>query len=250
MALPQLSPPPPSDPIGAQVAPELPDAPSRMLLPPPLPRFAGRNRNESPSGRVRAMTPAKRVLDLVVSAVMLLLLSPLILLIAVAIRLDSRGPVFFVQERVGHRGVRFPMLKFRSMYTGAEANHGATRSDRSGICFKAIDDPRITRMGRLLRRTSLDELPQLINVLRGQMSLVGPRPALAHEVAAYPDIALERLNSVPGLTGLWQVSGRADLDFDTMVQLDLLYQARHSVWLDLALLWRTIGAVVTARGAY
>lgn len=127
---------------------------------------------------------------------------------------------------------------------------GERRCDRDGLCFKAKHDPRITRVGRILRRTSLDDLPQLWNVLVSQMSLVGPRPALPVEVAAYPAHALDRLNVLPGITGLWQVSGRADLSFDDMVALDVDYVRNHGVMRDVSILWRTLGGVASGRGAY
>jgi lipopolysaccharide/colanic/teichoic acid biosynthesis glycosyltransferase len=218
-------------------------------MPPPVPRPAPGNRDARPRPGGAALPPGKRALDLGLTLLLLLLALPTMALIALAIRLDSPGPVFFVQERVGYRGARFRMLKFRSMVQDADRHHRAP-SDRAGPCFKSVRDPRVTRVGRLLRRSSLDELPQLLNVLRGEMSLVGPRPALPAEVAAYPAPALRRLASVPGITGLWQVSGRADLDFDAMIALDLDYQARAGVAFDLWILGRTIGAVVTGRGAY
>ena len=198
----------------------------------------------------RPMPASKRAMDLVLTSAILLFALPVMLAVALAIRLDSRGPVLFVQERVGFRGRRFRMFKFRSMRHEPLPLAMALPSDRAGVCYKALRDPRVTRVGRFLRRTSLDELPQLFNVLRGEMSLVGPRPALPHEVDTYPVSALRRLDSMPGLTGLWQVSGRADLDFDTMVALDLRYQRRRSIALDLQLLARTVSAVVSGRGAY
>jgi lipopolysaccharide/colanic/teichoic acid biosynthesis glycosyltransferase len=195
---------------------------------------------------------AKRAMDTLLVILGLLAIWPLLVVVAIAIKLDSRGPVFFVQSRVGEDGRLFGMVKFRSMVANAEALRAAvaTQSDRDGICFKAKDDPRITRMGRILRRTSLDELPQLFNVLIGQMSLVGPRPALPMEVAAYPAHAMERLNVLPGITGLWQVSGRADLSFDDMVALDVDYVRNHGLRRDISILWRTIGVVASGRGAY
>jgi lipopolysaccharide/colanic/teichoic acid biosynthesis glycosyltransferase len=195
---------------------------------------------------------AKRVLDVLLVVFGLLAIWPLLVFVAIAIKLDSRGPVFFVQSRVGQDGRLFGMVKFRSMVANAEALRAAVlaSSDRDGICFKAKDDPRITRLGHLLRRTSLDELPQLWNVLIGQMSLVGPRPALQLEVAAYPAHAMERLNVLPGITGLWQVSGRADLSFDDMVALDVDYVRNHGVRRDIGILWRTVGVVASGRGAY
>ncbi|RVV96566.1 WecB/TagA/CpsF family glycosyltransferase [Mesobaculum littorinae] len=195
---------------------------------------------------------AKRALDLAVILPALLLLGPLFLAIAAAIRLDSRGPVLFRQVRVGRDGRLFEVLKFRSMHVDAEARRAAllATSDRAGVCFKSKADPRVTRVGRLLRRYSLDELPQLLNIARGEMSVVGPRPALPEEVAAYPDRALARLAVKPGLTGLWQVSGRADIGFDKMIDMDVAYTASRSVMLDVMLIAMTFRAVLTGRGAY
>ena len=197
-------------------------------------------------------TTRKRALDLTLTGLGLIPLLPVFATIALAIKLDSRGPVFFSQERVGKDGRRFRMLKFRSMVRDAGAQRAALldSSDRDGICFKSRHDPRVTRVGRLLRRTSLDELPQILNVLMGQMSLVGPRPALPEETHAYPERALERLSVKPGLTGLWQVSGRADIGFDKMVDMDIAYARSRSVLLDLMLIALTFRAVVTGRGAY
>ncbi len=194
----------------------------------------------------------RRALDVVVSAVALLLLLPLLVVIALCIRLDSPGPVLFVQKRVGKDGKGFPVFKFRSMFTDAEARLGSVlaTNERSGPVFKMRRDPRVTRIGRGLRRCSLDEVPQLLNVLRGEMSLVGPRPALPREVALYTPEQSGRLSVLPGLTGLWQVSGRATLSFEASVALDLEYVRRQSVWLNLSLLLRTIPAVLTGYGAY
>jgi lipopolysaccharide/colanic/teichoic acid biosynthesis glycosyltransferase len=168
------------------------------------------------------------------------------------VRCTSPGPAFFVQTRVGRDGARFGMVKFRSMYADAEMRRAAllADSDREGVCFKMKDDPRVTPLGRFLRRSSLDELPQLFNVLWGDMSLVGPRPALPQEVARYPEHAMGRLSVLPGITGVWQVSGRAEVSFEDMVAMDLAYARGHSVAGDLAILWRTLGVVLTGRGAY
>ncbi len=195
---------------------------------------------------------AKRGLDLALVLLALPVLLPVFLVIGCAIRLGSKGPVFFVQTRVGKDGVPFGMVKFRSMVVDAEARRAEVlaQSDRAGLCFKAKDDPRITKVGRVLRRTSLDELPQLINVLKGEMSLVGPRPALPQEVAAYPAPAMERLAALPGITGPWQVAGRADLGFDEMVALDVDYVRKAGFVTDLVILAKTVGAVTSGRGAY
>ena len=186
------------------------------------------------------------------SGAALVMLAPLLALTALAVRLDSPGPVLFRQIRVGRDGQPFTMVKFRSMRTDAEALRADVEagSDRDGLCFKARRDPRITRVGRVLRRFSIDELPQILNVLRGDMSLVGPRPALPAEVAAYPDRALARLAVKPGLTGIWQVSGRADIGFEKMIDMDLAYIRSRSLGLDLLLLALTARAVVAGRGAY
>ncbi|WP_417204928.1 sugar transferase [Antarctobacter sp.] len=202
--------------------------------------------------RLRRDDLAKRAFDAVASAALILCAAPLLLMVALLIRLDSRGPVLFRQVRVGENGAPFTMYKFRSMHVDAEARRAevAAHSDRDGLCFKARHDPRVTRIGRVLRRYSLDELPQILNVLRGDMSLVGPRPALPSEAAAYPVHARERLDAKPGITGLWQVSGRADIGFDKMVDLDVAYVRSRSMILDLLLLAMTARAVVSGRGAY
>lgn len=193
----------------------------------------------------------RRALDLAVAGGSLLLLAPLFALIALAIRLESRGPALFRQTRIGRDGRPFTVFKFRSMHADAEARRAAllASSDRAGICFKARRDPRITRVGRVLRRVSLDELPQVFNVLRGEMSIVGPRPALPEEVAAYPVHARERLAVKPGLTGLWQVSGRAEISFERMVEMDRVHARSATILLDLVVIALTFRALVTGRGA-
>ncbi|THD82301.1 sugar transferase [Aliigemmobacter aestuarii] len=214
-------------------------------------RFAAPTRPVPVQGAL--LVPAwKRLLDLTLTLPGLLALAPLFLAIALAVRLTSPGPVFFIQTRIGRGGRPFGMIKFRSMYRDAEARRAAllAHSDRPGLCFKARNDPRVTPVGRILRRLSLDELPQLFNVVAGQMSLVGPRPALPEEVAAYPARALGRLSVLPGITGPWQVSGRAEVGFDAMVEMDLGYARDPSLWADLTLLARTLSAVVSGRGAY
>jgi lipopolysaccharide/colanic/teichoic acid biosynthesis glycosyltransferase len=223
-------------------------------MPLPTIHFAATSgRAPVPDATVPAPVPTwKRLLDLTLTLPGLLALAPLFLAIALAVRLSSPGPVFFVQTRIGHGGQPFGMVKFRSMYRDAEARRAAllAQSDRQGLCFKARNDPRVTPVGRILRRLSLDELPQLFNVLAGQMSLVGPRPALPEEVAAYPARALGRLAVLPGITGPWQVSGRAEIGFDAMVEMDLAYARRPSLRADLTFLARTLSAVVSGRGAY
>ncbi|MGQ9710366.1 MAG: undecaprenyl-phosphate glucose phosphotransferase [Anaerolineae bacterium] len=194
----------------------------------------------------------KRMIDLTVSAVGLLLCAPLFLVIALAVRLDSPGPVIFRQTRVGLRGRRFEMYKFRSMRVGAEEQQDmlADLNEADGPIFKIRDDPRLTRVGRILRRLSLDELPQLVNVLRGEMSLVGPRPPIPAEVEKYQEWHKKRLEAPPGMTGLWQVSGRSRLSFDEMVLLDIYYIENWSLWLDFKILMRTIPKVLLGEGAY
>ena len=194
----------------------------------------------------------KRPLDILVALAAIIVLSPVFLITVALVGLTSKGGIFFRQTRVGKDGKRFGMLKFRSMYQDAEVRRAALlgQSDRDGTTFKMKNDPRITPFGRFIRRASIDELPQLFNVLKGDMSLVGPRPALPSEVAAYPVYALERLNALPGITGVWQISGRADVSFDQMIDMDLAYVRGATLTIDLMILWGTLGAVLTARGAY
>lgn len=194
----------------------------------------------------------KRFVDILGAVIGLVVLSPLFLALAIAIKLDSPGPVIFKQTRVGRNRKEFTCYKFRSMYVDAEARLEALRerNEASGPLFKIKDDPRRTRVGQFLRRTSLDELPQLWNVLRGEMSLIGPRPAIPSEVEAYEPWHLRRLEVAPGITGLWQVSGRSDLTFDEMVLLDVYYIENWSPLLDLTILLRTIPTVLSGKGAY
>jgi exopolysaccharide biosynthesis polyprenyl glycosylphosphotransferase len=194
----------------------------------------------------------KRGIDVLGSALGLLFLSPVLAIIAVVIRLDSPGPVIFSQPRVGRDGRLFKVFKFRTMVKDADQIKDQVRhlNEAQGPMFKIRDDPRITRMGRFLRRTSLDELPQFWNTLRGDMSLVGPRPALPDEVADYADWHRKRLATAPGITGLWQVSGRSDLPFDEMVLLDIYYIENWSPLLDLSILLRTVPRVLAGSGAY
>lgn len=196
---------------------------------------------------------AKGLLDLVLTLIALTVFAPLMVAIAVAIKLDSRGPVFFRQQRIGKHGKPFPMTKFRSMYTDAEARL-AQLTDLNelggGPMFKMKDDPRVTRVGGLLRKYSLDELPQLFDVLRRDMSVVGPRPPLPREVAQYEQHVHRRLLVKPGITGLWQVSGRSDLSWEETVRLDLRYVENWSLGFDLSIIARTVVAVLARRGAY
>lgn len=195
---------------------------------------------------------AKRLIDIVGSAVLLLLLAPLFLVIAICIRLDSCGPVVFRQTRLGLGGKPFTFYKFRSMCTDAEESRKKIlhMNEVSGPVFKIKQDPRVTRVGKWLRRYSIDELPQLFNVLKGNMSFVGPRPPLPDEVRRYEKWQLERLSVVPGITCLWQVSGRSKLSFDEWVQLDLKYINSRSILLDFRILLKTIPAVISGEGAY
>jgi exopolysaccharide biosynthesis polyprenyl glycosylphosphotransferase len=194
----------------------------------------------------------KRSADILGSAVLLLLASPVMALVALAIKLEDGGPVIFRQRRVGLKGDEFDCLKFRSMCIDAEARLAAlaAQNEGAGPLFKLTRDPRITRVGRFIRRFSLDELPQLWNALRGDMSLVGPRPALPTEVAQYDSDTRRRLDVRPGLTGLWQVSGRSNLSWDDTVRLDLYYVDNWSMVQDLMILARTAKAVVGSSGAY
>lgn len=200
----------------------------------------------------RPYPDAGRALDIIGSAIGLVLLALPFFLVALSIRIESRGSALFRQQRVGKDGRLFTLYKFRSMYIDAEARRAALldQSDRGGVCFKARNDPRVTRVGRFIRKTSIDELPQLLNVLLGDMSLVGPRPALQSEVDAYPERARGRLALRPGITGLCQVSGRADIGFDKMVDLDLAYVRSRNILLDVAILTLTVRAVLRCRGAY
>jgi exopolysaccharide biosynthesis polyprenyl glycosylphosphotransferase len=199
-----------------------------------------------------AVKSRKLALDLIGAGIWLLLLWPLFLIVAILIKLDSRGPVFYRAERIGLNGKPFAMIKFRTMVVEAE-QHRITLLDRdegAGPLFKIRHDPRVTRVGRWLRRLSIDEAPQLINVLLGQMSLVGPRPPLRSEVATYSGDVHRRLLVKPGITGLWQVSGRSDLSWEESVRLDLFYVENWSLIQDLVIVWRTIGAVFKSAGAY
>lgn len=202
---------------------------------------------------VRSAYLFKRLLDINAASVLLLLLSPVFLGVILAIRRDSPGPVFFQQTRVGRYGKLFKMWKFRSMYIDAEARKKelmAQNEMNGGVLFKMKHDPRITPVGRFIRKASIDELPQLWNVLKGDMSLVGPRPALPSEVNQYSLAERRRLEVIPGITCIWQVSGRSDIPFDQQVGLDVEYIESQSFWLDIKLLLLTVPAVVLGRGAY
>lgn len=195
----------------------------------------------------------KRIIDCAGAAVGLLLLAPFFTLLALIIRLDSKGPTLFSQTRIGEGGREFRCWKFRSMYIDAEARKQELADQNEmdgGVTFKMKNDPRITRVGRFIRKASIDELPQLWNVFTGDMSLVGPRPAVPKEVAEYTPYERGRLSVKPGITCLWQVSGRSDLPFDRQVELDLEYARTRSLRKDLKILWQTVPAVLFARGAY
>jgi lipopolysaccharide/colanic/teichoic acid biosynthesis glycosyltransferase len=194
----------------------------------------------------------KRLLDMSLAGFVLLATLPIWLAIIVAIRLDSPGPAIFVQERVGIRGRRFRFYKFRSMADGADRMKAQLKhlSEVDGPVFKLRSDPRVTRVGKFLRQTSLDELPQLINVLRGEMSLVGPRPPVPEEVAQYRPSDMVRLAVKPGLTCWWQVRGRSKIDFDTWMAFDREYVYGLNFWVDAQILVRTVWAVLSCRGAY
>lgn len=236
---------------------ESPERPSNAAL---YPDLASRDRSR------RAAIVVKRMMDIVGSLVAFVIFAPVFLAIAIAIKLTSKGPVFFRQERIGQYGKPFVLLKFRSMhinndtsvhkqwfenfYSGKAERHPTTGGNGNGS-FKLPNDPRVTRMGRLLRRTSMDELPQFYNVLTGEMSLVGPRPPIGYEVDAYQAWHRGRiLQAKPGITGLWQVSGRSRVAFDDMVRLDLTYARTWSIWLDIQILLKTPAAVFFGEGAY
>jgi exopolysaccharide biosynthesis polyprenyl glycosylphosphotransferase len=203
--------------------------------------------------RLRPLRQAvKLVFDRVAAAILLLLLAPVLIGIGLMVRLGSSGPALFTQTRVGRNGRSFRMVKFRSMVVDAESrlDEIVGSNEQDGPLFKMREDPRVTRVGRFLRRSSIDELPQLFNVLTGSMSLVGPRPPLPSEVATYGDDVWERLRVKPGITGLWQVSGRSDLSWEESVRLDLHYVHSWSLWLDMVVLCKTARAVLRADGAY
>lgn len=194
----------------------------------------------------------KRVFDFIVAIIALVFVSPIMAGVALIIKLDSPGPVFFKQTRVGKWGKTFPCYKFRSMYIDAEERKAELMAlnEADGVVFKMKNDPRVTRVGRIIRKLSIDELPQLFNVIKGEMSLVGPRPPVPSEVSQYEFDQIRRLESIPGITGLQQVSGRSNLDFKRWVELDLEYIAEQSLMKDIEILLKTIPAVLFSRGAY
>lgn len=204
-------------------------------------------------GAITGALAAKRVLDIIGSGCALLALAPFFAVVALLIKLESRGPVFFPQVRVGRHGREFRMFKFRSMRTDAEARLKellAKNQHSHGVTFKIKDDPRVTRIGKWLRKFSIDEFPQFYNVLRGDMSLVGPRPPVPREVALYSLGDRRRLAVKPGLTCIWQISGRSEIDFNGQVRLDVQYIESRSLREDLKILWKTIPAVLCGTGAY
>jgi len=205
----------------------------------------------------------KRIFDVILSILAIVILSPVILVIAIAIKLDSKGPVIYAQKRVGELGQLFTFYKFRSMYAEMSPGLGGKEADKmleilrakneaSGPMFKIKNDPRVTKVGKFIRRTSLDEIPQFFNVLIGNMSIVGPRPALPNEVAQYGDMTRRRLLVKPGATGLWQVSGRSDnnVTFDDYVQMDVYYLEHWSLWLDIKIILLTFKVVFSRKGSY
>jgi exopolysaccharide biosynthesis polyprenyl glycosylphosphotransferase len=194
----------------------------------------------------------KRVIDLAGALVALVVLSPLMLLVTLLVKLESRGPVLYRSSRIGKNGRSFTFLKFRSMVDGADRHRKQLThlNEVDGPVFKISRDPRVTRVGRLLRITSIDEIPQFLNVLRGDMSLVGPRPPIPEEVEQYEPWQLRRLDVKPGITCLWQISGRSTLSFREWMRLDLEYIKHRSFWLDMRILLRTIPAVLSREGAY
>jgi exopolysaccharide biosynthesis polyprenyl glycosylphosphotransferase len=202
----------------------------------------------------RSVRVLKRAVDIVVASAGLLVLSPLLAVVAIAIRVDSPGPIFFRQRRHGRGGSEFKIVKFRTMVADAEAQRLAmshmNEMEGAGPLFKMANDPRITKVGAFLRKTSLDELPQLWNVLRGEMSLVGPRPFVVHESEQITGWAGRRLDTTPGITGLWQVLGRNDIPFDEMVKLDYVYVTNWSLWWDIKILVQTLPTVLKRQGAY
>ena len=193
----------------------------------------------------------KRVLDLVFSSLLLLGLAPFLILVAIAIKLESSGPILYTSERIGKKGRVFSCFKFRTMVIDAEKRRAEIMhmNERDGVLFKVTNDPRVTRLGRFLRKYSLDELPQFLNVLRGDMSIVGPRPPIASEVMKYKLSHLRRLDVTPGITGLWQVEARQDPSFDSYVSLDVNYIEKWSIWLDIKIIVRTVGVVFSGTGS-
>ena len=194
----------------------------------------------------------KRLIDVVCSFLGVLVLSPLFIIIAIIIKTTSKGPVFFSQRRVGKNGKEFYMYKFRSMVVNAEElkEKLSAQNEMSGPMFKMKDDPRVTKVGKFIRKTSIDELPQLWNVLKGDMSLVGPRPSLPKEVAQFEDWMYKRLEVKPGLTCYWQVSGRNNIDFEDWMKLDVKYVKERNLWIDIKLIFKTVGVLFGDKNAH
>ena len=194
----------------------------------------------------------KRLIDIVCSFVGILALSPLFIVIAIIIKLTSKGPVFFSQKRVGKYGREFDMYKFRSMVVNAEElkEKLAAQNEMSGPMFKMKDDPRVTKVGKFIRKTSIDELPQLWNVFKGDMSLVGPRPSLPKEVAQFEEWMHKRLDVKPGLTCYWQVSGRNNIDFEDWMKLDIRYVKERNLWIDIKLIFKTVFVLFGDKNAH
>ena len=194
----------------------------------------------------------KRLIDVVCSFLGVLVLSPLFIIIAIIIKATSKGPVFFSQKRVGKNGKEFDMYKFRSMVVNAEElkEKLASQNEMSGPMFKMKDDPRVTKVGKFIRKTSIDELPQLWNILKGDMSLVGPRPSLPKEVAQFEGWMYRRLEVKPGLTCYWQVSGRNNIDFEDWMKLDIKYVDERSTWVDIKLIFKTVGVLFGDKNAH
>lgn len=202
---------------------------------------------------IKSVILFKKFLDVVASLILIILLSPLFLVTAISIYIEDPGPVFYIAPRVGKDGRHFGFIKFRSMVMNADKIKDQLleqNESKAGVIFKMKRDPRVTRTGRFIRRFSIDELPQLFNVLKGDMSLVGPRPPLPREVAEYTLLDRKRLHVMPGITCLWQVKGRSDIPFDEQVQLDMQYIKSNSFWKDVKILLMTIPAVISGKGAY
>ncbi len=207
---------------------------------------------ESRGYKEKYKNATKRTLDMSIALVALLLLGPIAAALCLLITIEDKGSPFFKQTRIGKDGKPFKIWKFRSMYSDAEARKAelSEMNERDSVCFKMKEDPRVTRVGKFIRRASIDELPQIVNVLTGEMSIVGPRPALPNEVISYGDKERKRLDGKPGITCTWQVSGRADIPFEKQVDLDVEYLEKKSLWQDIKLIFRTIPAVISGKGAY
>ena len=193
----------------------------------------------------------KRIIDIMGALCGILLLSPVMIVTAICIKLDSKGPVIFAQNRVGKDGIGFKMYKFRSMCTEAEylLDKLQDKNEMSGPMFKIKEDPRVTKVGRFIRKTSIDELPQLFNILKGEMSLVGPRPSLPKEVAQFTNFQKQRLIAKPGLTCYWQVRGRSDVTFEEWMEMDVQYIEERNTWIDIRLIFKTLGVLFGDEGA-